>query len=144
MDTVLEIHRQAVTAHPHSQPFWEATQRGQLLLPRCDQCKAWHWYPRSFCPFCHGSEVRWATATGRGRIYACTSLLRDPQQRVVAYVELEEGPIMLTHIVDCSLGQLQINDPLQVCFEQIPTGLQIPVFKPAATPSLQEIRQESA
>jgi uncharacterized protein len=134
MDTLLEIHQQAIAAHPNCRPFWEATKREQLLLPLCDLCKAWHWYPRSFCPFCYGDDVHWTAVTGRGRIYAFTSLLRDPQRKLVAYVELEEGPIMLTHIVDCSLDRLKINDPLEVCFEELPTGVHIPVFKLSTIP----------
>lgn len=130
MDALFEIHQQAIAAHPNSRPFWEATRQGKLLLPRCDLCKAWHWYPRSFCPFCYGTEVQWTRATGRGRLYAFTSLLRDPQSKVMAYVELDEGPLMLTHLVDCDLGQLKINDPLEVRFTELPTGFRIPVFKP--------------
>ena len=50
MDTLIDMHRQAVLAHPSSQPFWEAARQGRLMLPRCLACGRCHWYPRAFCP----------------------------------------------------------------------------------------------
>lgn len=131
MDTLHELHRQAVLAHPSSQPFWEAAGQGRLLLPRCSACERSHWYPRTFCPLCQGGPVRWETASGRARLHACTSLLRDPARTVMAFVELEEGPLMLTQLVGRELAHWRIGDPLQVAFRALETGLHLPVFEAA-------------
>lgn len=132
MDTLHELHRQAVLAHPSSQPFWEAAGQGRLLLPRCDACGRSHWYPRTFCPLCQGGPVQWVPASGRARVHACTSLLRDPSRTVMAFVELEEGPLMLTHLVGRDLSDWHIGAPLQVSFRALGTGLHLPVFEAAA------------
>lgn len=134
MDTLYELHRQAVLAHPFSQPFWEAAAQGRLLLPRCQACGRSHWYPRSFCPLCQGGPVQWVPASGRARVHACTSLLRDPARTVMAFVELEEGPLMLTHLVGRELADWRIGAPLRVSFRALGTGLHLPVFE-AATPA---------
>src|SRR6266540_1536103 len=86
---------------PESQPFWDATAEGRLLLPRCEACQTVIWYPRSFCPVCGSNNVAWFEASGRGTIYSFTVNrlgradlpdYRGVGRFVVAYVELEEGP----------------------------------------------------
>ena len=141
MDTLIDMHRQAVLAHPSSQPFWEAARQGRLMLPRCLACGRCHWYPRAFCPLCQHGPVRWEDASGRARLHACTGLLRDPSRTVMAFVELEEGPLMLTHLVGRELADWRIGDALQVAFRALETGLHLPVFQapaavlPAAQPA---------
>jgi len=49
----------------------------------------------------------------------------------VAYVELAEGPLMLTNIVDASLSELKIGDALKISFSALDSGQHLPVFKPA-------------
>jgi uncharacterized OB-fold protein len=134
MDSLLEMHRQAVLAHPSCQPFWDATREGQLLLPRCTDCARHHWYPRTFCPLCQSAQVRWQAASGRARVHACTSLLRDPTRTVFAFVELDEGPLMLTHLVGRELEAWRIGDALQVEFRALETGLHLPVFRASDEP----------
>ena len=129
MDPLLELHRQAVLAHPSSRPFWDAARAGQLLLPRCDDCGAHHWYPRRFCPVCQGIRVQWVASQGTGRLHACTRLARDPDAPVVAYVELDEGPLMLSNVVGDDPAVLRIGDRLQAEFLALDNGLHVPVFR---------------
>jgi uncharacterized OB-fold protein len=49
----------------------------------------------------------------------------------VAYVELAEGPLMLTNIVNASLSNLKIGDALKLSFAALDSGQQLPVFTPA-------------
>jgi uncharacterized OB-fold protein len=49
----------------------------------------------------------------------------------VAYVELAEGPLMLTNIVNASVNNLKIGDALKLSFTALDSGQQLPVFKPA-------------
>jgi hypothetical protein len=50
----------------------------------------------------------------------------------MAFVELEEGPLMLTHLVGRDLADWRIGAPLQVSFRALATGLHLPVFEAAA------------
>lgn len=53
---------------------------------------------------------------------------------VLAYVLLEEGPAMMTNIVECDPERLQIGDPVTVRFvASSDAGQLVPVFAPAAT-----------
>ena len=119
-------------AHPHGRPFWQAAGDGVLLLPRCRACGRAHWYPRPFCPFCHSDRVEWERASGLGTVEAFTSVLRARPAVIVAYVRLDEGPVLLTNLVECDLAALQIGDPVRVAFRPAPEGRMVPVFVPAA------------
>ncbi len=56
-----------------TQPFWDAAERGELLLPRCVNCGHFRWPPGPFCPRCRSQTVAW-TAPGAGQIYSFTIL----------------------------------------------------------------------
>jgi uncharacterized protein len=109
---------------PETAPFWEATKRDVLLVPRCDACGATFWYPRFFCPFCHAKNISWLEASGKGTIYSFTVSMRgwgdwaEVTPYVVAYVELDEGPRMLTNIVECDPDELEVGQRVAVVFDQ--------------------------
>ena len=37
---------------------------------RCRACQRAFLYPRVLCPFCHGSDIEWIQASGRGKLYS--------------------------------------------------------------------------
>jgi hypothetical protein len=51
----------------------------------------------------------------------------------IALVDLEEGPRMMTNIVECEQTPeaLQLDMPLEVRFEQVSEGIKLPLFAPA-------------
>lgn len=124
-----------VAAHPETRAFWDAAEAGHLMLPTCRRCGEAHWYPRSFCPFCHSEDVDWREASGTGAIYSFSTLRRSPTPYVVALVTLTEGPTMMTNLVDCPPDALAIGAPVEVRFMKAPEGRTIPVFRPCADPS---------
>lgn len=126
----ITLHTQALAANPDLAFFWEATKKQKMLLPHCQGCGKTHWYPRLFCPFCFGDNLEWRESTGQATLYAATSLSKSEEPYVVAYVELAEGPLMLTNIVDCSLDELKIGTPLRLTFSPLSSGHLIPVFRP--------------
>ena len=114
---------------PHALPFWQAAARGVLLLPRCEACGRVHWYPRPFCPFCASTAVRWEESPGRGRVYSFTSLRRAPgPPKIIAYIRLDEGPLMLTNLVGCAPDGVAIDDHVRVGFVAAREGRRVPVF----------------
>jgi hypothetical protein len=56
---------------------------------------------------------------------------RDAVPYVVAYVQLEEGPQLLTNIVDCDPDVVSIGMPVRVDFVSTEGGLGVPRFVPA-------------
>ncbi|MED5362095.1 MAG: OB-fold domain-containing protein, partial [Actinomycetota bacterium] len=60
---------------------------------------------------------------GKGSVYSFTVTRRIPGSWgkatpfVLAYVELEEGPRVMTNIVDCDPEQVAIGDSVEAVFE---------------------------
>jgi uncharacterized OB-fold protein len=116
----------APTVTEETREFWEALAQSRFVLPRCNACSAWIWYPRALCPACGGLDTSWQDVSGRGRIYSYTVVRKsglpgwsDAVPYVVAYVELEEGPRVMTNIVGCDPDALSIGTRVRVV---MPTG----------------------
>lgn len=111
---------------PEAEPFWTAAAGGRLVLPRCDACGHLIWYPRSWCPVCSNDDVTWTELSGRGSIYAVSVLHRgmgpwvDSAPFVVAYVELAEGPRILTNVITDDPQAVRIGDAVQAAFVTLP------------------------
>src|SRR6266498_4204415 len=96
-------------------PYWEAAGDGVLALAWCDTCGAVANYGRPFCSRCLSQAMTWRPAAGTGHIYSFTVVrqARHPYfagraPYVVAIVELDEGPRLLTNIVGCDPGDVRI------------------------------------
>ena len=124
-----EMPAPAVT--PETRPFWEAAAEGRLLVKRCDDCGEHHYYPRAACPFCGSERTHWRQASGQGTIYSFSVMRRAEVPYVVAYVTLEEGPTMMTNIVDTEADGIRIGQRVVVHFQPSDGGPPLPVFAPA-------------
>ena len=124
---------------PETEAFWAATAEGTLLLPHCTRCDTVIWYPRSFCPACGSLEVTWLPASGRGTVYSFTIVRRSapPYDRaapyVVAYVELDEGPRILTNVVECEPERVDVGMAVEVVFHDTGEGRALYRFRPASS-----------
>ena len=114
---------------PETTVFWDAARQGRLLIRRCKDCERFHWYPRALCPFCFG-ETEWVDASGNGTIYSYSITRGGDQPYVLAYVTLEEGPTMMTNVIECPLDKLDVGMAVKVRFAPTQDGPPIPVFGP--------------
>ncbi|MGE3273084.1 MAG: Zn-ribbon domain-containing OB-fold protein [Chloroflexota bacterium] len=126
---------------PEVKVFWDATAEGKLLLPKCTECQTLIWFPRPFCPSCGSLSVEWIEASGKGTIYTYTvnrrgagDLIeyREPVPYVLAYVELEEGPRIMTNIVDCDVDSVKIGQAVEAIFHDTGEGTALVRFRPAS------------
>ena len=121
---------------PEDAPFWEAAAQDRLVLPRCRSCATFIWYPRAYCPDCHTFGVDWVEASGRGTVYSFTVSQRGAgpwaahAPYAIAYVELAEGPRVMTNIVGVDPGDVRIGAPVTAVFEPAGTT-KLLRFKPA-------------
>ncbi|MES3000774.1 MAG: OB-fold domain-containing protein [Pseudomonadota bacterium] len=121
-----------VAAYPENLPFWEAARTHKLVLPMCGDCKRCHWYPRTVCPLCGGLDISWAPSLGRGTVHSFSIQRRCIAKIILAYVRLEEGPVLMTNIVDCAFDDVAIGMKVQVKFLRTPEGRHAPFFAPAS------------
>ena len=118
-------------------PFWDGCAAHRLVLPRCAACSQLIWYPRRYCPFCASTSVAWEAISGHGTLYSFTVIrrgagaYRDAAPYVVAYVELDEGPRVLTNIVTDEPEALYVGQLVRVRFE--PAGETDAIFRFAPT-----------
>ncbi len=119
-----------VLNHPQTLPFWRAAAEGRLLLPRCRSCGRAHWYPRPFCPFCRSVDVEWEQASGKGVVYSFSVMRRARAPYCVALVSLDEGPTLMTNLVDGTSAPPSIGQRVQVAFVVSTEGRRVPVFRP--------------
>lgn len=120
-----------VTAQPENRPFWQAAEEGRLLGKACKSCGQFHWTPRVVCPFCRSTDTHWLPLSGLGEIHACSTLRRASPPYTVAYVQLAEGPTLLTNLVDMAEADMRIGAPVQVVFRRTEDGRMAPKFTAA-------------
>lgn len=119
-----------------TRPYWDAAARGRLLIRRCAACGRAHHYPREFCPHCWSEDVVWEPASGRATLYTWSVVHRNDlppfgerSPYVAAVVDLEEGPRMMTEVVESAGGALRVGMALEAVFR--PAGdVIVPVFRP--------------
>jgi uncharacterized protein len=122
--------------NPETREFWSAAADGRLLVKQCQDCHALTWYPRAICPQCSSLRTGWLQVSGRGHIYSYTVNHRGEGAYqglppfVLAYVELDEGPRMMTNIVDAGDADLRVGQPVEVVFHDTGNGTALPRFRP--------------
>lgn len=118
--------------------FWKATTEGRFILQRCNACDIVLWFPRRNCPKCWTENVSTFDAQQTGTIYSFTVVrkgkgaFQDAGPFVVAYVELADGPRIMTNIVDCDIDALHIGMPVEMVFHDTGEGSALYRFRPAS------------
>lgn len=118
--------------------YWEGCGRGELVLQRCRACQVVQHRPRGLCTSCLSSDLEHFVASGRGTVYSCTvthqngvPAFRDACPYVLAYVDLEEGPRLMTNVVGCDPEAVSIGMAVRADFVATDDGLGVPRFVPA-------------
>lgn len=131
------IQRPIPTPMPETKTYWQAAKDKKLQLQRCNACSKAYFPPRPFCPSCSSRDVSDFIASGKGTLYSYNiNYLPAPgfaHPYIVAVVQLNEGPRILTNLLDCdpTPETLQLDMPLEVTFEQITDDVTLPQFKRA-------------
>jgi uncharacterized OB-fold protein len=122
---------------PETQHFWDGTQAGELRLQRCDACANVYFPPRPFCPSCASRKVSVFKASGKGKLYSYIIHHRPTPGFTAPYsiavVELDEGPRLMTNIIDCpqTPEALELDMMVEVAFEKLDDKITLPLFRPA-------------
>ena len=113
-----------------SASFYKFLDQKKLMGSRCEMCGALYFPPRPICIECHGEEMAWVEASGRGKLVAFTTIHIAPTAMIKAgygrdnpycagVVQLDEGPRVSAQILGLDAThpeQITIGAPLNVAF----------------------------
>jgi uncharacterized OB-fold protein len=126
---------------PEMAPFWEAARRHELVVQRCRGCGERRFPARDLCNRCLAREADWVPVSGRGTIFSFVVMhqvyhpgFADSVPYAVVVVELEEGARMISNLVECPLGDIRIDMPVEVVFEELTPDVTLPKFRPRSRP----------
>jgi uncharacterized OB-fold protein len=77
--------------------------------------------------------------SGRGRLHTYTvvyqpsqAAFRDDTPYIYAVVQLDEGPRMVSNIVQCEIDAVRVDMPLEAIFDDVTPEWTLVKFKPAS------------
>ncbi len=128
-------------ATPETQEFWDGLKRHELRIQKCVDCDKFYFFPRPFCPLegCSSSNVTWETVSGKGKLHTYVISHRgfgpwaEDTPYVIAVVELDEGPRMMTNIVNVEPEpeNLPADMPVEIVYADVTDEVTLPHFQPA-------------
>ncbi len=117
--------------------YWDGCKARELLLPKCRACGELFFFPNKFCPKCLSESIEWIKASGKGKVHTFSIVQRPPSGAfeadvpyVVAIIDLDEGPRMMTNIVGTAPENVRVGMPVEVVFEDITEDVTLPKFRP--------------
>jgi uncharacterized OB-fold protein len=117
--------------------YWRSARAHRLELPFCMACERAFYPPQHRCPTCLSDRVEWRPVSGRGRVFTWIVMhqvydpwFKDKVPYVVAAVELEEGPRLITNLVNCPHDRIRLNMPVRVVYEDVNDELALVYFEP--------------
>jgi uncharacterized protein len=121
-------------------PHWAAAREGRLAIQHCTDCGQWVHYPSVLCDSCLSTNLAWEDVTGLGTVESYSTVYRGfaPEFEAdlpytVALVHLDEGPNLLTWLVDIKPDAAEIGMRVEVVFEKISEEISLHRFRPAVT-----------
>lgn len=138
----LDVRKPLPAITPEAKTFWDNAAQQKLTIQRCQACQAWVWTPKPLCNECGSDKVVWTPMSGKGEVYSFT-VIRQVAGRaasksfepdipyVIAWVDLAEGPRLITNIIDCPVDKVELGMKVTVQFEKASEKVWLPKFKPA-------------
>lgn len=126
-------------ASPETEEFWAGLKRHELRIQQCQDCQKHYFYPRFFCPHCHSTNVEWTTVSGKGRLETFAINHRGPPAfmedgpYVIAIVELDEGPRMMTNLINVEPDpeHVKADMAVEIVYDDVTDEVTLPKFQPA-------------
>ena len=123
---------------PESVPYWQGAKQHKLLIPHCKSCDHYWFPPSQRCPNCLSPDFAWAESSGRGKVYSFVVFHRvfhpafeTEVPYVVALIELEEGPRLLSNIIGIPPEDVRCEMKVKVTFVDVTADATVPKFVPA-------------
>jgi uncharacterized OB-fold protein len=120
-----------------SAPYWKAATDGKLVYQECPACGHRQLYPRAMCTAC-AATPEWRDASGSGTVHTFTVIrqnwaepFRSQLPYVVAMIELDEGPRLMSNVTDCAPEDVHIGMRVELYTVRVDDEIGLPLFRPA-------------
>lgn len=126
-----------IVINPDAAAYWEGTTRGAVVLQRCGGCQSVIWIPRAICPVCWSQDLSTFEASGQGTVYSWTRTTKGMAEYqnagpyLLAYVELDEGPRVMTNLVGFE-NDPEVGTRVRAVFDPINDEAALLRFSPAS------------
>jgi uncharacterized OB-fold protein len=126
-------------ADPVTAPFWESVKAHEMKIQRCNDTGKFFFYPRGMSPFTLSDNISWEPVSGKGRVHAFSIVYNnrapgfaDEIPYVVAMIELDEGPRMMSNLIDIEPDpdHVKIGMPVEVVYDDVTDEVTLPKFRP--------------
>lgn len=94
------------------QVYQDALTQGRFIIQQCKDCGKHVFFPRLLCKFCGSAALKWVEPTGRAVVYSTSVVRQKPEKGGdynVALIELEEGPRMMSRVIDVDPDKVTIG-----------------------------------
>lgn len=109
-----------------SKPFWDALREQRIVIPRCENCGSWIFYPRHHCTHCCSRKLAWEEISGKATLCSYTlariptlAVFAQPSPQNLAIVTLAEGFNMNSALTGVEPAAMRIGMALQPVFDVI-------------------------
>lgn len=114
---------QSAAAQACDKHYFETLAQGRFEIPRCRDCGKFHFYPRVCCPHCGSQALDWSAPSGNGVVYSVTIVrAREGDDYTVVLVDLDEGPRLMSRVVDMPVEHVRIGMPVTARIDTMPEG----------------------
>jgi uncharacterized protein len=109
---------------------------GAALVQRCLACRHAQHYDRPVCVSCGARDLILEPTSGRASVLSFTVIHRSPLASlrapyVLALVRLEEGPVVMSHIVGIDPREVACDLPVSADSLMLDDGSTLTVFRPS-------------
>jgi uncharacterized OB-fold protein len=105
-------------------PYWEAAQRHEVAVQRCEACGHTQFPPEEICRGCHTFDPGWVTLPSRGTLVSWTRIwhpvhpaLKDHGPYLAVVVSLEGAPHI--RVSGNLLGPVDVDPPMDAPVEAV-------------------------
>jgi uncharacterized protein len=134
-----EYKKQLPVTNGVDKPFWDAARKHELVAYRCLNCGTFYSQVTE-CLSCNAPKMAWVKVSGKGQVFTfgIYHQLYHPAWKEeipynVSWIKLDEGPIVLSNVVQCRNEDIRIEMPVEVVFEDVTEGVTLPKFKPVTS-----------
>ncbi len=118
-----------------SDQYYAYAQESKLMLQRCGDCGTYQFPPFERCTTCLSRNLSWVEASGKGTVWGSIRMhqvyyadFKDEIPYTVSLIALEEGPMLMSKVVNAGEGLPECDESVTVSF--LRRGEQnLPVFE---------------